>query len=944
MRVRKLALAVGLVSALGTNAAFSLGLGEIKLKSALNEPLDAEIQLLQTRGLGGSEIRVRLAGIDDFERAGVDRAYFLSSLKFDVVMVDGEPVVRVTSRGPVREPYLNFLVETRWPSGRLLREYTLLMDLPAFGNEPAQPVQAAERERQQIRRQPPQPVQPGLRETGQPEPVSQPDARERTAPEPQPGNSRVFGPVSASDTLWEIARDARPSRDVTIQQTMVAIQAMNPQAFIRGNINLLKRGQVLRLPDEAYIRSIGAGSAVAQVAQQNSEWRNTTGAPLDARSASASDSAEAPVEGRLSLSAPGDNETVQSGAGTGSADTTALRGQLVQTEEELDKTQLENTELRSRVAELEEQIATMERLVEVSSEELRAIQLTSEAAVEESSEADAAGIDTMEEGLSLESPVEEAAAEESASPFAEAVDAPAEESAGNFDDIAADAAEASAEPARVDNRSRVISAPAAPKESLVDTLMANIQYIGGGAAALLLLLAGIMRSRRKKAEEEAIRQIEEEMAAFENEGAEADAGEAEDSLDESLEGAAGQDTGLGEMEIETGDPVAEAEIHLSLGQYAEAEQKLAQGLQSAPENVDARLKLLEVYAQQQDVESFDSHYGQLLQYSDGPVADRAARLRETIAGAAPFVAPEMLNSDSLEAAEMSGSDSELLEFDLGLDSDTADPGSETDEFTLDFDTAEPAVEDDLTLDFSLDDDGPAVADTAADSAVAVEKTDDLSLDFDLDLDAGADQLGEDQLEEDQLEEDQLEEKAAEAGVDEGLDFSLDLDAVGADTQSESVAADLEFDLDLSIDEPAESVAEEETFADGAEGGLDLELDDLDLDGIELPEDTGLELEATLEEPVAKSAVVQEPAVETASADATAVTTDLGDLDFDLEGDLDSELSLMDGSDEVSTKLELAQAYIDMGDKDGAKDILDEVIEEGGDEHQSKAREMLERMT
>ena len=133
MRLRKLALAVGLASVLGSEMAIALGLGEIKLNSTLNQPLNAEIKLLQTRELSLDEILIGLAGKDDFKNAGVDRVFFLSDLKFQVIMgAAGSTVVRVTSKKPVLEPYLNFLVETQWPTGRILREYTLLMDLPVF--------------------------------------------------------------------------------------------------------------------------------------------------------------------------------------------------------------------------------------------------------------------------------------------------------------------------------------------------------------------------------------------------------------------------------------------------------------------------------------------------------------------------------------------------------------------------------------------------------------------------------------------------------------------------------------------------------------------------------------------------------------------------------------------------------------------------------------------
>ncbi len=146
MHLRKLVCAVGLVASFGADVALGLGLGEIKLKSTLNEPLEAEIKLLQVRDLDDDDIFISLASKDDFARVGVDRTFFLQELRFQVITTGpNAPMVRVTTRNPVKEPYLNFLVETQWPSGRLLREYTLLMDLPAFDDTAAAaPVQGAQ--------------------------------------------------------------------------------------------------------------------------------------------------------------------------------------------------------------------------------------------------------------------------------------------------------------------------------------------------------------------------------------------------------------------------------------------------------------------------------------------------------------------------------------------------------------------------------------------------------------------------------------------------------------------------------------------------------------------------------------------------------------------------------------------------------------------------------
>ncbi|AOS98607.1 hypothetical protein AUP74_03241 [Microbulbifer aggregans] len=985
MRVRKLALAVGLVSALGGNAALALGLGEVKLNSALNQPLNAEISLLQTRGLGEGEIKVRLANPEDFERAGVDRSYLLTELRFDVDYSGREPVIRISSRGPIREPFLNFLVETRWPSGRLLREYTLLMDLPAFSNTAAsQPVRAAERERQQVQRQAPapqpaprpQPVVPAQPEqVSQPEPVveeqpAQPEPRQEPVAEepvelrneaatPAAEQSRVYGPVSANETLWEIALENRTSGEFSVHQNMLAIQRLNPEAFIGDNINLLKKGAVLRLPNAEQVRQLTLSEAVAEVASQNESWRQrsgvpeATGAPLDARAATEDRSASDTVEGRVSLAAPGDNESVQSGSGSGAGESEALEGELAVTEEELDKSRLENEELQERISELDEQIDTMERLVEVSNEELRAVQDAS------------------------------SQAEPSADPLAiadeaESVDAAAGEEAGELTDEGGTTEVAAAEePAEADSaadqRNRVV-VQTQSEPTLVDRLMENIQLIGIGIGGLLIAIAGFISWRRRKEEEEAMRRVEAEMAAersladapseteSEGEFAVGHSAEMEDSFD------------LGELDdIGTDDPVSEAEIHLSLGQYGEAESKLIAGLDKSPQNVDARLMLLEVYAHQQDAGKFDEHYHKLLEVSDGPAADRAARLRESIAGAEPFEAPSSMDfsSESLEAAQLddisasfdddfsadnsAGQEDAGLLDDLSADfsSDSAS-GFESEYSSQSGDKLEDDFSLDLGSDFNIDSDLES-QDEASD-APAESESDDFNLDDLVSADLELDSLDL-ELENDSEVTPEAQAGGSEAGDDFGsLDLDLDLDTGPAQAEEPEQPAErdggLDFDLDLTPVEdsdagPSEAAAtdsqedfDSDAFEDFSDLGGELDLDSVDLDDISGDMDQAQPSAESQPEEISEAAGA---GAET-QATASGSEADFEDLGFDLEGDLDSELNLLDGSDEVGTKLELAQAYMDMGDRDGARDILNEVVEEGQGEHCDRAREMLERMS
>ena len=131
--VRKFSTLLVILGWLCPGVASALGLGELTLHSYLNEPLVAEIDLLEVEVLTSDQIRIQLASREDFKRAGVERQYFLTDLKFELTFdEEGNSRLTVTSSERVREPFLNFLVEARWPNGRIVREYTILLDPPAF--------------------------------------------------------------------------------------------------------------------------------------------------------------------------------------------------------------------------------------------------------------------------------------------------------------------------------------------------------------------------------------------------------------------------------------------------------------------------------------------------------------------------------------------------------------------------------------------------------------------------------------------------------------------------------------------------------------------------------------------------------------------------------------------------------------------------------------------
>ena len=259
----------GLAALLPTYS-WGLGLGDITLNSYLNEPLSAEVLLLDIQDLTADDIKVRLGTQDAFDRLGVDRAYFLTSIKFEVVVEDSAARILLTTTKPLLEPYLDFLVETRWPDGRLLREYTVLVDLPTqpLASAQSRGFSAVESTEEQDRAV----LDATVSQLANPNPEAiKPDRNFDSDTEVRPSVGGRYL-VQHADTLWEIALDAAP-QGATVEQTMLATVQMNTDAFMGGNINGLKAGYVLELPAEGDILT-SQREALTAVSQANRDWRN----------------------------------------------------------------------------------------------------------------------------------------------------------------------------------------------------------------------------------------------------------------------------------------------------------------------------------------------------------------------------------------------------------------------------------------------------------------------------------------------------------------------------------------------------------------------------------------------------------------------------------------------------------------------------------------------
>ncbi|MGY8829697.1 MAG: type IV pilus assembly protein FimV, partial [Pseudomonadales bacterium] len=381
VRVRKLVLAIAAASALSSGMAHALGLGEVTLQSALNQPLVAEIELLEVRDLASNEVIPTLASPEAFTKAGVDRQFFLTDLKFTPVLKpNGKSVIRVTSSKPMREPYLNFLVEVLWPNGRLLREYTVLLDPPLYTPQSVIPAAAqmpvaAPAPAPRVQAPAPAPAPRPAPAAVKPVAPTTPAAPAAPVGKPLEGNEYK---TTANDTLWEIAQRARAGGSV--HQAMLAIQDLNPDAFVGGNINRLKNGQVLRLPDEQQVKSRAQGEALAQVAEQNAAWREgrsvaASARQLDATKRTSAAATPAKVETGDSLKlVAADSGKATTGSDKGAADSKALTDKLAVTQESLDSSRRENDELKGRMTDLQSQLDKLQRLIQLKDDQMAKLQ------------------------------------------------------------------------------------------------------------------------------------------------------------------------------------------------------------------------------------------------------------------------------------------------------------------------------------------------------------------------------------------------------------------------------------------------------------------------------------------------------------------------------------------------------------------------------------------
>jgi len=1001
--VRKLTLSLAVMAALLPLRGHSLGLGDLELHSALNQELNAEIEVLSAASEDAEQIIIKLADREAFSRAGLDRPFLLQQLKFKIIDKNGVPYVKVYSKTPIREPFLSFLLEIDWPQGHLLREYTLLLDPPVYNNASGantntsfnQPADA------QAQTQPVQSQQQNA-PTVQTSVISSDSGRsvnyEYQALPVETSPSADQYRVQQNDTLWGIASRMRPDNSISVEQMMLALVRKNPEAFIRENINGVKRGYILRAPSRDEITQLDRQQAVAAAREHSTLWREyshaaASSSPASAMEADAMDStgsdegaaADQPrdVDGQLSIVGAGEG-----GEQTGSnqamdAQLSQLKQDLALANEQLESERLEKEDLRNRLAELEQRVKSVIEgggRVEMSDGELAQLQndlQSTQQAVEEQAALDViADTDEVAANDELIEPVaDEMLGEDEVSEVDESSETtPAEDvifadeaAAEKPADEIADTQEAvqQTQPDTVKAVTPPAFAQQQPK-SFIEGLMDDpklLGIIGGGVAFILLLLALLLkRIRGNKAEEDewtagmsdpsdasndthtdflgsndaGLSSDDENNKTVQSEAfgmdqtSEMEATQVQTANEDNLEDTVFNlgDSAAKPEEDERDDVIAEADVYLAYGIYQQAEELLNSAIEQNPDRDDYRMKLLETHYAAKDAAAFEqlatdvkSRKGDDKTYWDRVVAmgmelSPTSALFSGAGNALTDFDANALLPDKLQATDFeldAGDDSG--ELDLGLDSDLAD--SDLDDMDLDdmnlddTDLGDSGLDDDLEL-------------TGEDTQIetAPNATDDLDLAGDLeditnDLDSTDTNVDDDSSE---------------------LEFDLgEMDDIGvSDTAEDTSTETMDIDDDFSLDFDAADLGFEESEDDAKEISLDADLDlseDLEDESVEidLSDDLGDNLDVDLDD-----------TNELDLGDSTDSST--ADLDVEASGD-DEEFDVSELSediDEVGTKLDLARAYIDMGDNEGARSILEEVKAEGNDEQQQLAEELMQQ--
>ncbi len=879
--VKALGLVIGLVL---SGFSYSISMGDINVANTLGEPMNVLIELgTASKGEIGS-LSARLASPEVFKDAGLDYPSGLPPLKFKIeTNANGEPYIKITSVQPINEPFVNLLVELVWSSGKLLREYTFLLDPPGY--VPAQPKPAEVK-----------PVEPSIVDVSELEPKGKeeivesplsnttPMVDEKKAVDEIPvavnkpnESSNVASDeikVKRGDSLSKLALQTKSS-DVSLERALVALYHANADAFDGKNMNRLKRGKILHMPEQSELDNLSQVKAVKEIRAQADDWNAYRQKLAAASGLARGDESKQEASGKISTSvadnAPVAKESVKEvvrlskgeapGDKTSAGDNAkALHNKIHTLEEEAISKSKALQESNERVVALEKNVQDLRRLIDLKSQppaaQVKPVQNPTEGQT-------ATSLNEAQSGVMSQVPVVASQVAVAAS------------------EVAAVSAVATVSPVKpvkpITNPKLVPTQP-----SLLDTILGQPTYMAGAAAALLGLVGlGYLRTRRGKNNREKTKlddkPIEHTLGFSNQNGTSVPSSPKADDLTNSITTV----SGTSQAQSEDFDPISGADLFLSFGRDEQAEKILKEALIKDPANHQIHLKLLSIYANRKDTRSFATIARQLLDSGDANAWEQAAEMgiqlepnNPMYGGIVSAVAEEsfvagyspdaMLNEGKATQASSS------LDFDLDQDfrtpkastgsaAEISQSSSASKNTTMDFDVTTSHINSEsTTMDFDVT---SSHSKLPASSTGKVETTPMSLDDFMLDVTAKI------------APTPAITQEDARANVNENTDFTLDFPS--ADKSAGKVD-----------DSPVKAMPRE--IMDIGLGDISLNLD--------------------------------EPAPPILSAE-----------------EKDAQWH------DAASKLDLAKAYQEMGDVAGAREILEEVVREGGEQHRTAAETLLQQL-
>lgn len=978
-------LSAAVASALLFSNAYAAGLGKLTVLSALGQPLRAEIELTSVSKDEVGALTAKLASMDAFRQASIDFNPALMGLQFVVQQRGDRQFIRVTSSQAMNEPFVDMLLELAGPNGRLVREYTFLLD-PA-DLRTAQSAQVA-----------PAPV------ASQADRAAQAPVQSQSVPQTVAPTQAAPAPrARAADTALRAARPAAPAAEaageggeyrvrngdslarianqvrsggVSLDQMLVALYQNNPDAFVGNNMNRLKAGQILAVPSAEAARGINSAEArsivVAQAADFNA-YRNKLAGQVASSAAQKTAEAKQSAGGKITAKveerptpASESKDKLKLSAAQAAAAGTAAKAATAEDKIAADKA---IAEANARVKELEKNVTELQKLLEVKNKALADQQKQADLAKADASKAEAAKAEAAKaEAAKAEAAKAEAAKAEAAKAEAAKAEAARQQAAQAE---AAKPVEPAAEKPATPPAPPVAKAkpvppppPPAPEPSFLDEVMENPLVLPGLGALLVALGAlGIYRARRQRQGKQFEDSIMSDSSLKANSLFGSTGGQSVDTnnsvFNSSFSPSASQ------LDTNEVDPVAEADVYIAYGRDAQAEEILKEALRTQPDRLAVRVKLLEIYSNRKDLRAFEVLATELYGMTKGEGEEwaQAATMgaaidpnnplyasgkKETADTTGTLVAPTQPLDEQGLATLLSTTqpDTNALETIGPLDTDSSYfgntamateapleplPEAEPEPTAKAEDTHELSSND---LDFDLDGmQDMAVPNTIPRPAPAEPPAELASIDFDF-LDEPKAKPEEPALEEPAIapEADVLAELAPppepepeplseSASSVPDLEFSLDGKSVEPPV-SNDISLDIglpepeEKPLDVSVPDIAEAAPAESTAEPSP---MDFDLSDISLE---------------LNPPASGAA---EPEVASAGTNELEAVPD---LEFEPQEEFAAEADASSNSAEMATKLDLAIAYQEIGDKEGARELLDEVLKGGTPEQSERAKNLL----